>query len=67
VIPVTDPNCRAELIDVLDRSLTDDTNSWDLGSDGRWTRRETGEPPHSMQRALIERAQARASADPASL
>ncbi len=67
VVPVTDPQCRDELIDVLDRSLADNTNAWDLDKDGRWTRRQPSDPPRAVQRELIERAQARASADPASV
>ena len=39
VTPVDDPTVRAELLDVLDRSLADNTNAWELGADGGWTRR----------------------------
>ena len=39
VTPVSDDKVRAELIDVLDRSLADNTNAWELDSDGEWTRR----------------------------
>ena len=34
VAPVSDDKVRAELMDVLDRSLADNTNSWELNSDG---------------------------------
>ena len=34
VAPICDDKARAELVDVLDRSLADNTNSWELGSDG---------------------------------
>ena len=36
VTPVLDSKVRADLGDVLDRSLADNTNSWRLGSDGKW-------------------------------
>jgi polyphosphate kinase len=55
VAPIFDDKVRADLVDVLDRSLADDTNSWELHSDGVWTRREPGDPPRSVQRELIER------------
>ena len=42
VIPIDDDKVRAELVDVLDRSLADNTNSWELGADGDWTRRAPG-------------------------
>jgi polyphosphate kinase len=40
--PVEDPTARAQLLDILDRSLADNTNAWELGPDGCWTRREPG-------------------------
>jgi polyphosphate kinase len=57
ITPVTDPRLRAELTDVLDRAFADNTNSWALDSDGRWTRRapHDGSAPRSLQRELIER------------
>ena len=67
IVPATDPLVRAELVDVVDRSLADETNAWELGSDGHWSRRTPGEEPRSVQRELIERAQVRAAAEPASL
>jgi polyphosphate kinase len=60
VVPIRDDRVRAELTDVLDRSMADDTNSWELGSDGRWTRREAA-AGRSVQRELIERHVARSS------
>ena len=39
VTPIVDDKVRAELLDVLDRSLADNTNAWELGADGDWTRR----------------------------
>ena len=65
VVPISDPQIRHELLDVLDRSLADDGNAWDLDADGTWRRRSRGDPPRSVQRELIERAPARAGAEPA--
>jgi polyphosphate kinase len=61
VVPVEDERLQGELLDVLDRSLADTTNSWDLRSDGGWERRDPGPEPRSVQRELIERYTARAS------
>ena len=36
--PVHDRKLVARLLEVLDLSLADDTNSWELGPDGRWCR-----------------------------
>ena len=35
--PVEDGTLRGELADVLDRSFADNTNSWELDSQGVWT------------------------------
>ena len=51
---------QAELADTLERCFADDTFSWTLGADGRWTRR-TGEN-RSVHRELMERALAQWSA-----
>ena len=59
--PVEDPRLRADLSDMLDRCLSDDTNAWVLGEDGRWTRRTPGDPPRAAVAELIERHVARAS------
>ncbi len=61
VTPVEDPRVRADLLDILDRSLADDTNAWVLGEDGEWTRRRADGKPRSVQRELIELHEARAS------
>ena len=64
VVPVEDVRIRDEVLDVLERSLADQTNAWDLHSDGRWVRRKApAEGARSVQRELVERAQARV-ADP---
>ena len=60
VAPVEDEELRAALLDVLDRSLADDTNAWELGSDGTWTRRAPGDEPRNVHRELMARAAARA-------
>ncbi|HEY1507410.1 MAG TPA: polyphosphate kinase 1 [Solirubrobacteraceae bacterium] len=60
--PVENEELRAELHDTLARCLADDTNSWTLGSDGRWTRREGG--TRSVHRELMERAFAQSSTVP---
>jgi polyphosphate kinase len=59
--PVEDPRVRADLIYVLDRSLADDTNAWELRQDGSWERRHADGEPRSVQRELMERHQARAT------
>jgi polyphosphate kinase len=61
VTPVLDPKIRAELSDVLDRSMADNTNSWRLGSDGQWTRRRPGSSPRNVQRELVQRHTERSS------
>jgi polyphosphate kinase len=59
VVPVEDARLRADLMDVLDRSLADNTNAWVLGADGEWTRRRPEGAPRNVQRELVERYQAR--------
>src|SRR6476661_6727092 len=62
VTPVDDPSLRDDLLDTLERSLADDTNAWDLGSDNVWTRREPDPvEPRSVQRELMLGHQARAA------
>jgi polyphosphate kinase len=68
VVPVDDERARAEILDVLDRSLSDDTNAWTLDSDGEWTRRERGNgESRTVHTELIERHLARAADAPTSL
>jgi polyphosphate kinase len=38
--PVEDAALRAQLVDVVERCLADDTFAWDLRQDGRWIRRD---------------------------
>jgi polyphosphate kinase len=62
VTPVDDPSLRDDLLDTLERSLADDTNAWDLGSDSVWRRRaRQGPEPRSVQRELMLGHQARAA------
>jgi polyphosphate kinase len=62
VTPVEDPSLRDDLLDTLERSLADDTNSWDLGQDNVWRRRtQQGHEPRSVQRELMLGHQARAA------
>ncbi|HYH63017.1 MAG TPA: RNA degradosome polyphosphate kinase, partial [Solirubrobacterales bacterium] len=60
VTPIRDDRIRAELMDILDRSLADDMNAWDLDAEGDWSRRD-GTEGRSVQRELIERHAARAA------
>src|SRR5439155_17067816 len=53
IIPVEDEDAQAEIMDTLDRCFADDTFAWDLGPDGRWTRR-TGRT-RSVHAELMER------------
>jgi polyphosphate kinase len=62
VTPVDDPALRDDLLDTIERSLADDTNGWDLGSDNVWVRRVPDEvEPRSVQRELMLGHQARAA------
>jgi polyphosphate kinase len=61
VCPVDDPGSRADLLDVLNRSLADNTNAWVLGADGGWTRRTPNGDPRNVQRELIELHESRAA------
>jgi polyphosphate kinase len=62
VAGVDDPRLRDDLLDTLDRCLADDSNAWDLGPDGTWTRRgPQGPEPRSVQRELMLGHAARAA------
>jgi polyphosphate kinase len=62
VAPVEDADLRAEMIDVLERCLADNTNSWELDEDGCWRRIDPGDAPRrSVQPELRERHLARAA------
>ncbi len=61
LVPIEDARVRADLLDVLDRSLADNTNAWELRADGSWERRRPDGDPRNVQRQLIERHAARVS------
>jgi polyphosphate kinase len=62
VTPVEESSLRDELVDVVERSLADNTNSWALGADGGWSRRRpTDEAPRNVQSELREWHEARAA------
>jgi polyphosphate kinase len=60
VTPVEDAELKAELLDVLERSLADNSNSWELDSDGNWTRRQPDGERRNAQDELRDRHSARA-------
>jgi polyphosphate kinase len=58
VVPVEDPELRARLAEVIEVNLSDDTNSWRLRRDGRWSRvpRTRGISTHKrLQELAVER------------
>jgi polyphosphate kinase len=61
VVPVEDVALKAELLDVLERSLADNVNAWDLDSDGNWNRRQPDGEARSTQEELMARHSARAA------
>jgi polyphosphate kinase len=61
VAPVEDPDLKSDLLDVLERSLADDSNAWELQQDGSWQRRTPGPEPRSVQRELMIGHAARAA------
>ncbi|MEA2307452.1 MAG: polyphosphate kinase [Solirubrobacteraceae bacterium] len=61
VAPVEDAVLRDDLLDTLTRCFADDTNAWELGADGRWTRRVPGPEPRNVQRELMLGHAARAA------
>ena len=36
--PLRDRGLRGDLLDTLERCFADDTNAWELGDEGNWTR-----------------------------
>jgi polyphosphate kinase len=67
--PVTEEALNDQLIDVLDRSFADNTNSWRLQPDGLWSRRTpNGSEPRNLQSELMKVHAARSEeATPASV
>jgi polyphosphate kinase len=63
--PVEDPRLQAELEHTLECCLADDTVGWELRSDWSWERRTRR--LRAVHRELMEHAQERAEAEPASV
>ncbi|HET7588966.1 MAG TPA: polyphosphate kinase 1 [Solirubrobacterales bacterium] len=61
VAVVEDAAIKAELLDVLERCLADNASAWELGADGRWTRRQPDGELRSAQEELMARHSARAA------
>ena len=62
LIRVTDAGHKAELRDLIDLAMDDDTASWWLGPEGAWTRHhldESGKPLTDLQEYLIKTRQSR--------
>lgn len=64
VTPVEDSGLQDELLDVFERGFADNSNAWELGSDGRWARRAPASPElrRNAQEELIEIFQSRDAA-----
>jgi polyphosphate kinase len=63
ITPVEDPANREQLTDVLDLAFADNTNSWELGPDGVWSRcTMNGDEPRSLQNELLRLHEERAEA-----
>jgi polyphosphate kinase len=62
VVPVDDPDVRAELLDTLERCFADTENAWDLAVDGSWNHRRapSGEDARDVQAELMRAHLARA-------
>jgi polyphosphate kinase len=62
VTPVEDATLRAELLDMLERCFADNANSWELDSEGEWTRLTPANGQRrSVQEEMRERHAARAA------
>jgi polyphosphate kinase len=61
VASVEDAALKAELLDVLERCFADNSNSWDLDSDGNWTRQHPDGEIRNAQEELMTRHSARAA------
>ena len=66
LVRITDPEHIAELTELLDLSMDDETASWHLGADGIWRRHHLaadGTPLRDLQEYLIERQRRRPGRD----
>jgi polyphosphate kinase len=61
LVPVAEDSLRADLLDTLDRSFADNTNSWELDASGTWTRARPSGEPRSVQPELMAGHAARAA------
>jgi len=62
LIRIDDPEHIAELLEMIDVSMADETSSWHLDAAGTWTRHHldaTGEPLRDIQRSFIARQRRR--------
>jgi polyphosphate kinase len=59
LVPVRDPDLRAQLRDIIDIMLADNSSAWRLGPGGTWSRVRPGhaEPRRDSQEQLMARAQ----------
>jgi polyphosphate kinase len=62
LVPIENPDLRADISAVLDALLADTRFSWELGADGQWTRTSSGPRTKHLpaQEALMVRASRRA-------
>jgi polyphosphate kinase len=61
VAPVEEVALKAELMDVLERCFADTSNTWELDSEGAWTRRRADGEERSVQGELMARHSARSA------
>lgn len=64
LIRMADPDQVAELVDLIDESMDEQTSTWHLAPDGEWTRNATGPdgPLRDLQQVLINRQRRRLGA-----
>lgn len=67
VTPVEDPVSRQRLGRVLATLLRDDTQAWELGADGRWTRRVPAGEPFVAHTVFLADSWGAPAADPGAL
>ncbi len=53
LVPVEDPHLQGELSGILDTAFADNSGSWELSSDGGWTRLDPGEFARSLQDEMM--------------